>query len=541
MENNTIREGQNGYHHNQINEIEIVQGDSGLNPPPRIKWKFVLPIIVLFAATGAYLLYQTFAATPTTQQSSAIYSSAGCLTPQDTYVTCITDSAEAKLGRLYTFLLDRLPDQAGLDYFTHKYVTKQSSLEQIASTILASNEYKSKNMPSITAAQAVAQSQSKSARSKYAASVDPFVKAYYLHLTAEKLQTSGAGRFGIVTGGEFAGVVKDNATDFDLTLTGIQNSGARWTRATLRWDWVEKRDSSGNTYYDWTVADRLVQGVRSRGINLLVNINPTTAPNFVKGVSFNGAVYTDGDQFSAASDAPKSVSLGNSSDYAKFVKAAVERYKENGVKYWQVGNEPNRVDAWPAPNAESYLPYLKGAYTSVHEADPGAVVLTAGMGGNSNKNGNVYALDYIKQIYAAIYKTTNHKQTNGDGYFDIVSFHPYTYPNRSTEFADGWKEMLQVRTTMEFVGDNNKKIWTTEFGAPTSVVTEQAQADILQYLYAAGGKLDWLGPMFWYQYRGYRVPTDTQYSKNTFGLVDDNYKPKPAYTSFVKLVQSAEK
>lgn len=541
MENNTIQEDHSGLSHDQTDAVEVVQGDGGSSQPPRLKWKFAMPVIVLFAVTGAYLIYRSFAATSPTSQGLGIYSSAGCLAPQDAYATCITNSAEAKLARLYTFLLDRLPDQAGLDYFTHKYITKQSSLEQIAATILASNEYKSKNKPSITAAQAVTQSQSKSARSKYAASVDPFVKTYYANLTADKLQTSGAGRFGIVTGGEFAGVVKDNTTDFDVTLTGIQNSGARWTRATLRWDWVAKRDSSGTTYYDWTIADRLVQGVRSRGINLLVNINPTTAPNFVKGTTFNGAAYADGDQSNAASATPKSVSLGNSDDYAKFVKAAVERYKESGVKFWQVGNEPNRVDAWPTPNAESYLPYLKGAYTSVHEADPGAAVLTAGMGGNSNKDGNIYALDYVKQIYAAIYKTTNHKQTNGDGYFDIVSFHPYTYPNRSTEFADGWKEMLQVRTTMEFVGDSNKKIWATEFGAPTSVITEQAQADVLQYLYAAGGKLDWLGPMFWYQYRGYRVPTDAQYSKNTFGLVDENYTPKPAYTLFVKLVQAAEK
>ncbi len=490
-----------------------------------------LALLAVLMAGGAIFVLLSHA--------QASHSSAGCIKSSSDYSSCVTGSAEMQISRLYVYALNRLPDNSGLQYFVTQNVRKSMALQQIAAQIIASAEYANLHKTPTTADQLAAASQGQAFRDSHDQQISAFVGNFYSQLPAADMSTTGTGRFGIATGGEFAGVVKSNTADFSKTVDVINNSGAQWARATIRWDWVEpKRPNADGTHnYNWDVSDRLVKDFRLNGINLLLNINPATAPAWAsQSTTTVTNKYVDGDQ-SIANTTSNGPLVGNVKDYSSYVAAVVARYKTNGVKYWQIGNEPNRADAWPSTNSDqaridNYLAYLIAGHDSVHGADQLARVLTAGMGGNSDKiAGNISAPTFITKMYDTLYR----QHRNPDDVFDIVSFHPYSYPGRSTDWPDGHQEILQVRDIMRFVGDGEKKIWATEFGAPTSVVSEVQQAKVLTDTYANDAQYDWLGPMFWYQIRGYRTQSDDQYNKNTFGLVRPDYSPKPAYCSLQRL------
>lgn len=497
-------------------------------------------IVSVIAIAGAVFVLLSHAQTAT-------YSSAGCIKPSADFENCISKSSEMQISRIYLYALNRLPDNSGLQFFVQQNVRKNMNLKQIAAQIVASAEYANLHKSAETADTLVANSQNQAFRDSHDQQISAFVGNFYAQLPATDIPSSGTGRFGLAIGGEFAGVVKANSADFGKTIDVVNASGVSWARATLRWDWVEisRPNADGTHNYDWTVSDRLVAHFRSAGINVLININPATAPKWLSGTAaVTGTVkYSDGDQ-SVASSTLASVAgpaIGNPNDYALYVAAVVNRYRNNGVKYWQIGNEPNRADAWPTGlndqvRVDSYVSYLIAGHDAVHGSDRLAKVLTAGMGGNSDKvTGNMTAPNFITKIYDTLYR----QRRNPDDVFDIVSFHPYSYLGRNSDWPDGNAEMFKVRDIMRFVGDGEKKIWATEFGAPTSIVSLTQQAKVLSDTYANDAQYDWIGPMFWYQVRGYRTDSDPQYNKNTFGLINQDYSPKPAYCSLQRLTGTA--
>src|SRR5207248_11741382 len=84
----------------------------------------------------------------------------------------------------------------------------------------------------------------------------------------------------------------------------------------------------------------------------------------------------------------------------------------------------------------------------------------------------------------------------GRGYFDAVGDHPYCYngtfncPN-TYSLTSAWSQIADTPQSlvglMNANGDGNKKIWATEFGAPTNgtnAVTEAHQASMITDAYA---------------------------------------------------------
>jgi hypothetical protein len=67
---------------------------------------------------------------------------------------------------------------------------------------------------------------------------------------------------------------------------------------------------------------------------------------------------------------------------------------------------------------------------------------------------------FLADLYAA----------GAKGFFDGVSYHSYTWPQTPSHDSPtgGWNRMLKARQTMVDNGDGAKKIWVTEFGAPTA-------------------------------------------------------------------------
>ena len=99
-----------------------------------------------------------------------------------------------------------------------------------------------------------------------------------------------------------------------------------------------------------------------------------------------------------------------------------------------------------------------------------------------------------------------------------------------------------LRSVMTANGDGEKKIWATEFGAPTdgpagSFVSEGTQAKMISKAYSTWRGYDWAGPLFTYQGRDLGTSTDT--SQNHFGLLHSNWSPKPAYDAYRQAVAAA--
>jgi hypothetical protein len=88
-------------------------------------------------------------------------------------------------------------------------------------------------------------------------------------------------------------------------------------------------------------------------------------------------------------------------------------------------------------------------------------------------------------------------------------------------------------------GDGAKKIWATEFGAPTNgptgtFVSEDAQSRMVSTGLSLFRSYDWAGPLFWYS--GRDVGTSTSTRENFFGLLRNDFSPKPAYLALRNLI-----
>ncbi|MCV7045628.1 hypothetical protein H7J08_13255 [Mycobacterium frederiksbergense] len=81
--------------------------------------------------------------------------------------------------------------------------------------------------------------------------------------------------------------------------------------------------------------------------------------------------------------------------------------------------------------------------------------------------------------------------------------------------------MLSLRALMESAGDGEKKIWTTEYGVPTSAVSGATQAAWITDFATTWSGLDGVGPMFIYSLVD--RPNETPW-----GVFDRNWVAKPA-------------
>ena len=160
-------------------------------------------------------------------------------------------------------------------------------------------------------------------------------------------------------------------------------------------------------------------------------------------------------------------------------------YKDN-VAAWEIGNEPN-LDAsygWAAaPNAVDYTRLLCAAYTRLKQADPGAIVVSAGLAptgrvtgdwnGHPGHNG-LYQdeREYLKELFEA----------GGGACLDAVGYHPYGYSadynaapdvastDSTQNCANGFcfRGAEKIYEIMQARGAGDKKLWATEFGWITS-------------------------------------------------------------------------
>jgi hypothetical protein len=207
-----------------------------------------------------------------------------------------------------------------------------------------------------------------------------------------------------------------------------------------------------------------------------------------------------------------------------------------GVHAWEIWNEPNVGQFWgQAPDPNAYTALLQAAFKAIHEADPKAIVVTGGLAQPRNSATTITALDFLQ----AMFKSGAH------GYFDAVGNHPYSSPRKPSDPGSNWQKMFGTSPSfvsiMSANGDADKRIWLTEYGAPTSgvssysqkiVISEDEQARMVDDAYKLVMRSSWAGPLFWYEYQDLCLPDATKSAECYYGLVRHDGTAKPSYTAY---------
>jgi hypothetical protein len=299
-----------------------------------------------------------------------------------------------------------------------------------------------------------------------------------------------------------------SAADRDRELDETATTGSRWVRFDIKWSDVQ---SGGPSSFSWAKYDGLVNAAKARGFSVLANLAYT--PSWARPSNTTDKYAPDTTERREA--------------YARFVTAAVTRYRDR-ISVWEIWNEPNNTMFWqPAPNASSYTALLRDAFPAVKAADPSATVIAGATSPAPTSGGMIDEVQFIQGVYAA----------GGRNYFDAWSHHPYDFnlAPGSAHPDSAWWQMYgsspSIRSVMEANGDAGKKVWGTEYGLPSSgygSLTEAIQADRLRTAFTLWRGYAWAGPIFNYMVRDALSPGNAGYWYY-MGVTRNDWSRKPSF------------
>jgi polysaccharide biosynthesis protein PslG len=297
-------------------------------------------------------------------------------------------------------------------------------------------------------------------------------------------------------------------------LAGYRGAGARWIRFDLNWGVVQ---AGGPRSWNWAPFDRVIRGARARGLRVLAVLS--YSPDWARPPG-TGPLHQP----------------SNLRALARFARAAAGRYRGLGVRHWEIWNEPNLADFWqPRPNAAAYGRLLRAAHRGIKRVDRRAVLVTGGLSPATNTGTSVAPVTFLRRLY----------RSRARRYFDAVGHHASTFPYLPSVRASwsAWWQMAGTRPSLRSVmvrnGDRRKRIWVTEFSAPTGgsrAVSEARQAEILRVGYRLIGRYRWAGPLFWFSFRDGTVQGGDW--QEYCGLVRADYSPKPALGVYQALARA---
>jgi hypothetical protein len=138
---------------------------------------------------------------------------------------------------------------------------------------------------------------------------------------------------------------------------------------------------------------------------------------------------------------------------------------------------------------------------------------------------------YLQQMYAA----------GAQGYFDAVAYHPYLYTklfSTSSPYASAPINQVQAMYALMVAnGDGAKQIWATEYGQPSSVVSEQSQADYINNFLTTWRTLPYAGPAF---IDTIRDTGTANTSSSTLGVYHTDWTPKLAVAVIEEVIAQNE-
>jgi hypothetical protein len=276
----------------------------------------------------------------------------------------------------------------------------------------------------------------------------------------------------------------------DLQLEAMHLVHTTWVRmgGVAVWNLIEEQPGSG--VYDYSVTDAVIQKANDLNLMLVLTFDPQHLLD--KGACQKALPH-------------------DMNAYKAFLGAFVERYDGDGfedaprspvVQYWQIGNEPDNETvggekvSWN-DTPENYAFLLKESAEVIHEADPGAAVLMAGMVDGQNGFDN---------FYEAVFRALD---TFGGGpHFDIFDVHWFSdiLENNHYKVLNGVVDT--IKGAFEAHGYEDISIWATEVatysgtpdGYPTRTEDEQARDLARMLLHYRALNIE---KIFWAPYREY--------------------------------------
>jgi hypothetical protein len=273
----------------------------------------------------------------------------------------------------------------------------------------------------------------------------------------------------------------------DLGL--IKDMGFRWTKQVFSWADIEGAQKG---HFNWTQSDQVVRLAEEAGIKLLARLDRAPA--------WTGAGAPNGP--------PERYE-----DFGDFCYEVASRYKGR-IHAYQIWNEPNLAREWGGrpPNPAEYTRLLSIAYQRIKQADPDALVISAGLTPTGTSSPEAMPdTTYLEQMYQAGFQR----------YCDMVGVHAAGFkapPELSPDEAAANKEQYggerffcfrhveDLRAIMERNGDGGRQVVILEFGWTTDPihpsyswhrVTEEQQADYMvrAYRYAKENWRPWIALM----------------------------------------------
>ncbi|WP_333892674.1 GH39 family glycosyl hydrolase [Mycolicibacterium gadium] len=288
-----------------------------------------------------------------------------------------------------------------------------------------------------------------------------------------------------------------------------------WVRVDFDWSVAE----SQRDQFNWEYPDAIVAEASAHGMKVLGVL--TYTPEWARPT-------TQDDPATAHHARPEQMS-----DWADFARVVTERYAPRGVHTWEIWNEPNTKKFWPPrPDVNEYGTLFWVAAEAIRGVDPQATILIGGLAPKFHvPESEVAPADYLEQLY----------QNGAIQLADGIAVHPYTFPalplDTPQRTIGGFKDLPALRAIMESHGDGRKKIWITEFGAPTGTgpyaVSDNAQATALLQARREVQQWDWAGPLIYYELVD--GGTDLAEVEENFGVLRHDLSPKPAADALMDL------
>ena len=296
-------------------------------------------------------------------------------------------------------------------------------------------------------------------------------------------------------------------TDINKQLDQLQALGVQNVRVFVPWAFVEPVKDS----YDWSIMNTIMQAAAARNMGVLAEINSTPAWTAPAG-TLPGAGQPEIAQFS------------------QFVRDFATKYGQT-VSAYEIWNEPNYVAFHQPISPEAYTELLKAAYPELKQIDPTATVVAAGLGAvQSFGNFTLNPVEYVQRMY----------QAGAAKFFDALAFHPY---QESLPFSQGVtnglsplaqlqaiKSLMDLYDSAPGTTQSAKLVWVTEYGLPTSNVTQTQQAAYIKDFLQKWSTLAWAGPAFIYTTRDQYAPGTPSASlpDYNYGLYNYDGTPKLA-------------
>lgn len=315
--------------------------------------------------------------------------------------------------------------------------------------------------------------------------------------------------------------VGDWAWPTAATLDREADAGVRVWRVPLDFAAIGRKPG----VLDWSGVDQLVSAMAARRIRPLF-------------------VVTGCPQRVCSGGATVPLSAGEIDTFARFVAAGVKRYGPGGyfwwshpewdgisARYWQIMNEVNGAEAWPAPDPAAYARLLVATSRAAKAVDPAVRIVSAGLGGVMT----ISLKDYLAALY---------RQPGFAAAVDIVGIHGY-----ATDPAGTARLLDRARAILIKAGDSDTPLWMTEFAWATDglagdpfVVDEARQAAYLRAVgdLAIGCADRWnLRRVFWYGWRDARPAGDGYWGYHD-GLLQYDGAAKPALAAYDEFTGSGE-